>query len=377
MKKKIRAAIIISVAILAILTFVSRSVYNRNLLQVSAITVERGFVTTVWETTGTLHFPNAVNVSAGGTWRVSDVLVQEGDIVYEGELLVSFDKRLIDIEQQAIELEILRLNNSLAALEDLRSPQTAEERRARERQRVEIESSLALTEARLDYLLFQAPPSDGLLSPISGMVHRLNIGPGSVMREGDVILILLPDETPEILFSLPDRQQMPVLFPPVTASGSIIRPTVQAFKEVTSQVRGMVLHEHLTVNGHVVHGSLRSGRWECRALLTSFDDAWPILDQDVRLTVSLRSEMQDLIVPLSSIEMRPFDMAVVYIISSRQGLFGLEDYLVETEVQILFDNGRIASIADTSGRIRSGTVIASNPSGEMRSGETVWVRERR
>ena len=361
MKKSIHIISIIGLILLVIFTFVSRSVYNKNLPQVTANKISSGLVPLTWETTGALNYPHEVVLKSEGAWTISEILVKDGDAVNEDDLLCLFDMQDFDIEQQALALDILRLQNAIAALDDWR-PQTAEERRSKSHQQAELFASLALAEARRDYALSQTPPQDGLRAPCPGVVYGLTAKPGDTLLRGDALLSLLSDETPQLTFFLPPKE------------GESFGPgvLVQALLEtVQRDSGGKEVFVRQTVTGRVISGVLHGGQWECRATLKAFEGQ-PVAGQEVSLQVSQPGKVQNFVVPLGCL----FDKEnnkVLYVINSRPGLFGEENYISATSVSVLYDNGEFASL-DSEGLYLT-MALASDPSQNVNEGDVVWVRD--
>ena len=358
MKKTIRIISITGLILLAVLTFVSRSVYNKSLPQVTAVKLDRGYVPLTWETIGTLVYPNETILKSGGTWTVSEVLVQAGDVVREGQPLCRFDTRTFDIERQTLELDVLRLQNTLDTL-DKWNPQTAGDQLSKEHQQGETTASLKIAEERLEYALSQEPPEKGLFAPCAGMVYGLTAKPGGTFLYGDALLSLLPDETPQLSFSLPPNEGK------AFGSAVLVEATVET---VNRRSDGEAIH-HQIVPGRVVSEVLRGGQWECLATLDNFEGQ--IVGLEVPLRASQQGEMQNAVVPLNCLFSKD-NGKVVYVINSRPGLFGEENYLTEVSVGVLYDNGGSASlICDLSG----GTMLASDPSRPVNDGDVIWVRD--
>jgi len=150
MKKFLRIAIAAVLIVLAVLTFVSRTVYHRGLLRVSEVSVSRGFVPL---------FEDVV----GGTLHVMEVLVSEGDEVLAGQTLLIFDTRAYELEVRAAQQQILRLehaayNGDIFATDEL-----------------------ALAQDRLALLLENEPPSE-LIAPSTGRIVGIFAEPGQLSR---------------------------------------------------------------------------------------------------------------------------------------------------------------------------------------------------
>jgi len=134
MKKYLRIGIILVLAALVVLTFISRTVYHSNLPQVSAVTPFRGFVpiTHIIDTT----IPPHEGLPAI-EWLPHGTEVTAGDIV------VWYDTRLFDLTRRELELAIRRLDERAETEDDM--------------------YELDLLKGRLALHMENTPPPDGLL----------------------------------------------------------------------------------------------------------------------------------------------------------------------------------------------------------------------
>jgi multidrug efflux pump subunit AcrA (membrane-fusion protein) len=329
MKRIIKISCILLFIVLAVLTFISRSVYNRNLPRVSVVGVSAGYVPILTETWGSLLFWGESVILVNGAWKIIEVLAEEGALVEEGDVLLLFDTTAFDLERRGIELEILRLEDAVQAGD----PFAPEE--------------LAHARDRLAFVISQSPPTE-IAATRAGVVYGLdtetvtiypNINPALVFR-------LLPE-------SLADRETF-VIEARMQTSGGLV--TVQA-----------TLSEDFTRHNGMVEYSARFFPFEGRA----------IPGQAVPLRVEKRGEVQSFVVPRDAVFDTGNNQYIVYVVESRPGLFGPEDYITAISVTILRDNGRVAAIRLLDEGIDPAELtLARDFSGWAASGDTVWVRER-
>jgi len=327
-----------------------------------------------FESTGIFIYPNETVLNANGSWIVSEVLVKNGDEVKKGQLLCKFDMRIFNIERQSIELEIMRLQNALDTLDDW-NPYSAVERRAKIRQQNELSASIVLAKAQLDFILTGAPPETGLQAPISGTVHGISVKQGDMLRNGFAILTILPDEKPELFFTLPPMDG--AIFGPGSQVQAIVETLVVSvsFNEGENKYEEEKLFFRRTVMGHVISGVLRGGVWECRAILNDFEGA-PVIGQEVPIKTTQQGEIQDFIVPIQCIFTigDSGNTTVIYRIGSRPGLFGEENYLTEIEVSVLYSNDRFAALEGNG--LGLFMEVAGDPTRLIKRGDVVFVRNR-
>jgi len=361
-KKAINIVIIVVFSLLVLFTFVSRTVYNRNLPRVTSNRITSGFVPLEIETVAELYYENELVIKSGGSWKIGEVFVEDGDEVKRGDIICSFDTRALEIERMSIELEILMYNNTLTAMDERRLWTNAE-RRQHQRDREQIVAALELAEARLEYNLSMEPPRTTLTAPAAGIISGLSIKPDDMLWPGAEILTLTPDEKPLLKFTLP----------PVEGEAFSSGTPVNAVIEVVHHEDGEdVVFERLHAQGKIVTGSLQNGQWECIAQLNDFAGQ-VVPGQEVPIKMTQRGVRQDFIVPLDCIFDKSGGQKVIYVIESRPGLFGEESYLWEASVVIIFDNGEYASIAGSD--FSTHTRIASDLTHWAGHGDTVWVRD--
>lgn len=121
-------------AVLILLIFFSKTIYNYNLPVVTAVKPERGRLSKLEISTGIVDYADIENLYAAVGGTVEEVLVKEGDFAARGQALLrlSFDRdeaerRLREIRNnrsklnndiQSINLKLERINRSIADLED-------------------------------------------------------------------------------------------------------------------------------------------------------------------------------------------------------------------------------------------------------------------
>jgi len=362
MKKKILIAAIIFLLILVVLTFVSKSMYNLNLPRVTAVKADRGYVPLTYETTGTLEFPNSEAVKTTGEWKISIVLIDEGDEVAEGDILCYFDTQASSIEIGSLCLEIEKLLREIEVLNMLPEWQRKELLRGLSI----LNSELELASAKLDYALKQAPPAEGLLAPVSGRIYGFSAKEGDTIPAGETMMTIITDAfTAELRFYLPAGDGE--IFTP----GAVVK--AQVGMGIFDKATGTQLFERISINGEVIRGVLRKDSWECVAeiQIPSYG-GHPVAFQDIPVTVTHVGEMNNCVVPVDCL----FDaqgFTVVYMILQRQGLFGEENFLRQVRVNVLFDNGEYAVLESGKVTFQKDTMLAIWPSDTIREGSVVWV----
>ena len=110
-KKLIRRIAIIFVIILLLLTFFSNTIMNYSLPEISTVTVSQGSVSEKVRCQGTVEVSKDVELTVSGERVVKEVLVEDGDEVKEGDVIMVFDASENDaIAAAESELEDLEIN---------------------------------------------------------------------------------------------------------------------------------------------------------------------------------------------------------------------------------------------------------------------------
>lgn len=117
-KKLIARIIIIACSTLVVFTFFSKTVYTLSLADVQTVLVNNALITASSQTEGQIVCEDTVVVKSGENWTVESVLVKNGQLVNKGDLLLTTDMGDWELSRMTKELEILRLENSLAALDE-------------------------------------------------------------------------------------------------------------------------------------------------------------------------------------------------------------------------------------------------------------------
>ena len=141
-KKLIRRIAIIFIIALLLLTFFSNTIMNYSLPEISTVTVSRGSVSEKVRCQGTVEVSKDIDVTVSGERVVKEVLVEDGDEVKEGDVIMTFDASA---------------NDAIAEAErDLETLEVDYEKTKLDRNTDESESSKTLTDAQKNLSKAQA-----------------------------------------------------------------------------------------------------------------------------------------------------------------------------------------------------------------------------
>lgn len=154
--------------------------------QLSTITVKRGDITRTVSATGHLAARASVDLKAGKTGTIEEILVEEGDVVKEGQILARFE----DEEER---LSVVQAENALKdvklELESARvSRASSSEIQRRQRKVEEKKLELALAKENLDDTVLEAPFS-GIISKV--YVEEGELAAGETVSSSREILRLV------------------------------------------------------------------------------------------------------------------------------------------------------------------------------------------
>ena len=120
-KAAILRAVMVIAALLLLFLILSRHIRSMMLPQVQQHYIQRGSLTNRSYYHGVLatqEDEDAESVTAADNWRITEVFAGEGDAVSRGDALFAVDMTDAETQRMTLALEILRLENSLAALGD-------------------------------------------------------------------------------------------------------------------------------------------------------------------------------------------------------------------------------------------------------------------
>jgi hypothetical protein len=352
MKKKVTVISIVVFGVLLILTFVSRSIYNYSLPIVTADRPMEGSLTLTKEVPGRVEYPDECVLRAIGDWVIDEVKVKDGEGVFAGRVIYTFDTRASDMEIQSLRLDVL---SKMTALEQLDNNATADKRE-------EYSTALDLAQTRLDFALSQAPPTEGLVSPFNGVAFGITPQPGASVKAGSVIAIIAPnnpdDGKPFLTFNLPLDAD--------TAFSSDV-----SINAAITTVGVNYSYQRENVSGSVFSSALRGDSWEFTASLNTMRGR-AAAGQEIPVTVSalMGSEAPLTLIQSGSLFDDGNGGKCVYIIEERYGMFGFENYVKKLNVTVLGNNNVTAAI---DGLPPGGVIIAGNPSKPLSDGVVVWV----
>ncbi len=116
-KQLIKRFAIIFFVVLLLLTFFSNTIMNRTLPEVETVTINGGSVSKKVRCQGTVEISQDVEVTVSGNRKVKDVLVENGDTVKKGDIIMSFEEsENTELEEAEDSLETMEINYAKSLL---------------------------------------------------------------------------------------------------------------------------------------------------------------------------------------------------------------------------------------------------------------------
>ena len=343
---------------LIIFTFLSKTIYNLTLPEVSTVQVKSGLVPLDIKTDGEMRCEPLVDVTAGESWRISKVMVKNGDRVKAGDLLFTLDTRDLDIEIMSRDLDILRLQDSLDALdESMKETKTQAGRRALQRNINEITAQLALATKQKER--YQYPTGGEVYAEADGIIADLAIGEGTSPSFGEVLVSIYSEGSPLTAhFSLPIKDgadfavgdSVSVAYYTTLDDGEVIRETKPS-----------------RINSRELSGDGKN--WEYSASVMLYEGV-PLMDAEISFG-NIDGEKFDMVAPVSSVISLSRD-PFVFVLNKRNGRFGDEYYVTKVDVTVQASNPFLAALDSTY--LSPGMEIIVYTSMPLKDGDIVTVK---
>ena len=174
------------------------------------ISIQSGFETPV-NVFGLVESPKAASLSFDVAGQVTTLLVEEGDVVSQGDILARQDLQRLNARKRELQASLERANADLA-LAQVNSDRTTSlvERKLESAQRLdEVKASLNVAKAQVSEIkaalnsLNVEMRKATLISPFDGVVNRRFLDEGSVVNAGSPVFGLTSIENYQARFAVP------------------------------------------------------------------------------------------------------------------------------------------------------------------------------
>ena len=341
------------ITVLVVLTFASRTIYGLSLPVVHVIEPQFDTVPVTARTTGFLESEAMVDVTAEDDWLISEVLVKNGDMVRNGDVLFTistkeyedYEKQLenqirdLEIGEKAGELNIMRIENRITDIPaaDLRNNASTRRYRAElvaELELMQIQLELLqtrLTQVRTELEEFSYLDGGAIIANETGMILNLTVKERDRPVFGEKLLSILPDNSVlTVNFKLDAREgvefdiDVPVTVTFFTQIGT--QPKEQKHDTVVSSRR-------LSDDGQ---------SWEYKAFIDEYEGS-PLMSIKTDITIGHLGIFYGLVVPVAAVSEGRYGPRV-FVIQSKPGLFGEEFFVMEANVTVQASNNFVAAI---------------------------------
>ena len=174
------------------------------------IKIQSGFETPI-NVFGLVESPKAASLSFDVAGQVTTLLVEEGDVVSQGDILARQDLQRLNARKRELQASLERANADLA-LTQVNSDRTTSlvERKLESAQRLdEVKASLNVAKAQVSEIkatlnsLNVEMRKATLISPFDGVVNRRFLDEGSVVNAGSPVFGLTSIENYQARFAVP------------------------------------------------------------------------------------------------------------------------------------------------------------------------------
>ena len=334
--------------ILLVCTFLSRSIYQLLLPEVTLGEVTRGSVVRKSYATGTLEATDQQIIRAETTWKVTEVLAENGTPVTAGTPVLRVDTTAFQIEEKQLLISRQEIENT-----EVWGSKAREQKEAR----------LELYDLQLQELR-NSIPSDGLVkADRSGTLSGLTVQAGETLLEGDVAFYLTPEDTNyeiQIVLEMEEGTEFRQGAAAYAAMDVLEADTIEG-KEVVKTERVSCSIAETTL--------MESGEWTFVLIPEEIPEG-VTAGQSVQVTLSSSSVTYNTVIPASAVISQPDGSYIVFVAETRAGLFGQE--LVATGIPVTIERTNGLSTAVTGNLYFPQQVVTSTTS-PLKDGDSIKV----
>lgn len=235
-----------------------------------------------------------------------------------------------------------------------------ENARSTQRTRDELNIQLEIAKKRLEK--YQYIPDGQVFAEVAGMISGIAVKERDLLQKDTILFYIQPDDAPlEVRFSLPvDVGETFSVGSQISAEFNTIKTVDDSTTIVKKKSNSDISKVTLSDDGSVLEFSAQ------------LKETNILMGGVAEVSVSERGEAYDITVPAASVSDRGSKKAVYYI-KERNGLFGIEYYVVETEVTVDRGNTNLSALGE--GGITQGMQVVTYSSRPLIDGETVKVKQ--
>jgi len=381
-KKIVLRVTVILTAVLIVLTFASRTIYGMSLTVVHVAEPQFDTVPVTAKSSGILSSEFAINVLAEDDWVITEVFVGNGDPVKTGDTLFTIntrdfevyerqlENRIKDMEigEKAIELGILRLENTITAIPASSIRNSAATRRflaeltaefeLMQMQLEQVQTQLKQISLELDS--FSYPPGGEVSAKSDGVIFNLAVKTGDHTGAGEKLMSILPGGVPlTVTFQLDSRV------------GVDFKPDDPVSVSFYTMIEGQPAEQKHNSYVYSIRLSDDGNFWEYEAVIDEYEGL-PLMGIKTDITVGHSGVIFGLVVPAAAVSEGRYGPRV-FVLENRPGLFGEEFFVMEMNVTVQASNSFVAAIDLPGGMHYEMVTYTSHP---IADGDIVRVEKR-
>lgn len=348
-KKVLIQISVIVLIILLLCTFLSKSIYNMSLPYVEVTNPAAEKLPVSSSADGEVMV-DSQKICYNVPLKITEVFVKENDEVKAGDALFKVDSKEFDINIQKKELEIQKLEDQLSEWLSYRD-------------RAKLEDELEIVEEELELYKEQVPYDGKVYAENNGVISEVKVNNGDLTKEGD-ILAEITDEA----------QSMSVKFSFGGTDDVLCRvgDEIQLTYKETAWYEGKPTTEEKTAQTIVAKREYDTEKKQYFFYADIDNSNKKFYEgQKIKVNYIISSDLYENVVPLNAISINENRDKVVYVLQTRDGLFGEEYYVKEVKVDQLEKNNVKSAINGDDISTYSEVVVSSSRA--LTSGETVRV----
>ncbi|MCM1546932.1 MAG: biotin/lipoyl-binding protein [Ruminococcus sp.] len=336
--------------ILILCTFFSKTLYNLTLTTVEISTPKWDELPIDLKTEGIVTIENKRDISYNVPLEITAVLAEENSTVKAGDVLFEVNSKEFEIEIQKKELEIRKLNEQLSQWHNYS-------------EREQLNTQLEILEKEMELYKSQTPYSGEICAQSDGIISQIAVSENTFIPAGQSLAKFTEgDQSMSVQFSMNEDEG--ALCP--------VGGRVEVSYNQDELINGKMTAEEKKVNMAVTKKI-----YDPETLQYSFYAE--ITDEEIHLNegkkvnvlYELSSQAYNNVISLNAVSVNEYGDTFVYVIRTKEGLFGKESYVEKVYVNQISHNNVNAAI--TGNDINEYTKIVISSSRALTNGETVRV----
>jgi len=347
--KKILIRVTVTVVIVLLLcTFLSRTIYNAGIPNVTKQTIQWNTQMTIsTDTSGTVLY-DVTPVQSGEPLTILKVDVTEGTSVTADTVVLEVDDAAFQTEIRKMELAITELNDTL----DDTSGSSA---------RADLKEQIAIAEEELDQYKASVPWEGAVKAGFTGTITHVYAAAGTIAAAGTTLFEgIRQDALPELRFTLPAE----------TADQYAVGSEVHLSYLKTEMMNGQLTSTACTEDVKVTKKQYEDGEFAFYTDIGAEGGSF-YTGMQVDVTAISSEYTYEYVVPLSAVSEASNGSYTLYTLGTRDGLFGEETYVQAVSVKKLAENSLSMAVSGDGLYMTLTVVVSADKS--LTDGETVRV----